>query len=75
MSTDFQFEITHKSGLVDCLTVVADSLKSAWWTAQRLTGAGTVTTAKVRNPQAFGDSYWHSLDEARKLENIARVAA
>lgn len=75
MTTDFQFEITHKSGLVDCFTVVADSLRNAWWTAERLTGPATVKTVKVRNPEALGDGYWHPLSEARKLEHIARTVA
>jgi hypothetical protein len=74
MTSDFEFEITHKSGLVDCFTVAADSLRNAWFTAERLTGQTTIKTAKVRAPAALGDTYWHALSEARKLEHIARTA-
>ena len=73
MDVPYQFDVTHKSGLVDRLTVTADSLRAAWWVAQRLTGAGTVWTAKVRSPEALRDDGWHSLDKARKLEHIART--
>lgn len=72
MST-YQFEISHKSGTVDCFDVQADGIATAWSTAQRLTGAGTITTAKVRNPIAFGDPLWHPLNEARRLEHVNRV--
>lgn len=71
----YQFEISHKSGTVDVLTVQADGIATAWSTAERLCGTRSITTAKVRNPQAFGDSYWHPLNEARRLEKIARVTA
>lgn len=71
----YQFEISHKSGTVDCLTVNADSLLAAWRHAERLSGAGTITTAKVRAPDALGDTYWHSLTEAKKLDHIARTVA
>lgn len=71
----FAFEITHKSGTVDCFSVSADRLNNAWTTAQRLTGAATIKTVKVRAPDALGDTYWHPLPEARKLEHIARVTA
>lgn len=73
MNTAFQFEISHKSGTVDCFTVNADSLLAAWRHAERLSGAGTITTAKVRAPQALGDPLWHSLTEAKKLDHIART--
>lgn len=75
MKSAFAFEITHRSGLIDAFTVTAESLREAWWLAERLTGGGTVKTANVRNPDAFGDTYWHSLTEARKLEHIVRLAA
>lgn len=75
MNTTFAFEITHRSGLIDCVNVNADSLRNAWFTAERLSGPATIKTAKVRNPDAFGDTYWHPLTEARKLEHIARLAA
>lgn len=75
MNTPFEFEISHKSGSIDCMTVKADSLAAAWRHAERLTGAGTITTAKVRAPHALGDTYWHPLSEARKLEHIARTVA
>ena len=74
MNTAFQFEISHKSGTVDCMTVKADSLAAAWRHAEKLTGAGTITTAQVRCPDALGDTYWHSLSEARKLERINRTS-
>jgi hypothetical protein len=72
MNTTFEFEISHKSGLIDCFKVAADSLKNAWFRAQRLAG-GSITTAKVRAPAALGDTYWHPLSEARKLEHIKRT--
>lgn len=73
--TTYEFEISHKSGTVDCFPVQADGIATAWTTAQRKTfnAGATITTAKVRNPAAFGDGYWHALPEARKLEKIARV--
>lgn len=74
MPTPYQFEINHRPGTVDCFTVNADGIAAAWSTAQRLAG-GSINTAKVRNPAAFGDGYWHALPEARKLEKIARVMA
>jgi len=74
MNTAFQFEISHKSGTIDCLTVAADSLAAAWRHAEKLTGAGTFTTVQVRAPDALGDTYWHSLSMARKLERINRTA-
>lgn len=74
MNTAFQFEISHKSGTVDCFTVNADSLRNAWNHAEKLTGAGTITTAKVRAPAVLGDPLWHSLTEARKLDHIKRTA-
>ena len=73
MNTAFQFEVSHKSGTIDCLTVAADSLAAAWRCAKRMTAPG-ITTAKVRAPDALGDTYWHSLSEARKLEHIKRTA-
>lgn len=75
MNTAFQFEISHKSGTVDCFTVNADSLLAAWRHAEHLSGAGTITTAKVRAPDALGDPLWHALSEARRLEHIARTLA
>ena len=75
MNTAFQFEISHKSGTVDCFTVNAYSLLAAWRHAERLSGAGTITTARVRAPDALGDTYWHSLTEAKKLDHIARTVA
>lgn len=75
MNTPFQFEIAHKSGTTDCFTVEADSLAAAWRHAERLSGAGTITTAKVRAPDALGDPLWHALSEARRLEHIARTLA
>lgn len=71
----YQFEVSDKSGLVDCFAVQAESLSTAWRAAERLTGAGAIRTAKVRNPSAFGDQLWHGLAEAQRLEHIARVAA
>ena len=72
MNATYEFEISHKSGLIDCFKVASDSLKNAWFRAQRLTG-GSITTAKVRAPDVLGDTYWHPLNEARKLEHIART--
>ena len=70
----YQFEISHKSGTVDCFTVNADGIAAAWSTAQRLTVSGA-TSVFVRNPDAFGDPLWHPLNEARKLEKITRVTS
>lgn len=75
MKSAFAFEITHRSGLIDAFTVTAESLREAWFTAQRLTGAATIKTVKVRAPAALGDTYWHPLHEAQKMEHIARVTA
>jgi hypothetical protein len=72
--TAYQFEISHKSGTVDCLTVQADGIATAWSTAERLTGSKFMSVF-VRNPSAFGDPLWHPLNEARRLEKIARVLA
>lgn len=75
MSTVYQFEISHRSGLIDCLSVSAECIATAWRTAERLTGAGTVNTVRIRNPEAFRDQLWHPMPEARRLEHINRIAA
>ena len=75
MNARFEFDVTHKSGLLDRLTVIAESLRAAWRTAERRTGPATVATVQVRAPQTLGDQRWHSLPEAMKIEHISRTVS
>lgn len=67
------FHVTHKRGLTEVCTVVADSFGSAWAKVksdsrrQRST-LGDIQTAKVQCPERFGDARFYPVDDARKLD-------
>lgn len=69
----YTFHVTHKRGLTEVCTVVADSFGSAWAKVksdsrrQRAT-LGDIDTVTVRCPERFGDARPYTIDQARKLD-------
>ena len=70
----YAFELTARSGTIyEVPKVIADNLAGALKIAERHAACGPANKVKVQSA-ALGDTYWHPLCEARKLERIAGTA-